>query len=83
MLGPNFILIKAAVTFSSLLPLNIQKSPNLKEVPPRFESALSKASDNIDDRVGIVILRPNNLCPEGRAWTIGGRGSRKLTKVFL
>lgn len=51
-LGPNFILVKAAVIFSSLLPLNIQKSPNLKEVPSKFERALSKAADNIDDRAG-------------------------------
>lgn len=51
-LGPNFILVKAAVRFSSLLPLNIQKSPNLKEAPSRFESALSKGADNIDDRAG-------------------------------
>lgn len=56
MLGPNFVLVKAAVTFSSLLPLNIQKSPNLKEVPSKFERALSKAADNIDDRAGIVVL---------------------------
>lgn len=49
-LGPNFILIKAAVTFSSLLPLNIQKSSKFKR--SAFQSALSQASDNIDDRAG-------------------------------